>query len=147
MNKILFVARKAKGLTEEDVANELGIERSEYLECECNFKRLSSDILEKLEKLYDIPVAYFRLYDAFDAEERIDALNQYKLMLSSVGDQEFTAKTHLAIAKLGIEALIAYDLLRVSLLKQAELQRENLVLHELYTSIKKKNVKRMKKIY
>jgi transcriptional regulator with XRE-family HTH domain len=147
MNKILFVARKAKGFTEKEVARELGVEESEYLELECNFKRLPIDMLDKLEELYDIPIEYFLLYDLFDVEERIDALRQYKLALSRGGEQKFTASTHFGIAKMGIEGLIAYEHLKVSLLKQAELERENLVLRQLYMSIKKPGTQSPKKEY
>lgn len=82
MNKILFVARKAKGLTEKQLAEALKIGEVEYLQYECNLEKLPVKIVEKLEDCFDIPVAYFLLYDAFDNKEQSDILKEIQTQQS-----------------------------------------------------------------
>lgn len=136
MNRILYVARKAKGLTEKQVAEVLKIDESEYLEFECDIKTVSLDIRNKLEEFYDIHPSYFSLYDAFDVEERTCALKKYKEDLSSMVNLDIPAKIYIDIIKLGLESLLVHDELKVSFLRQLELEKENSVLRKLYDELR-----------
>jgi ribosome-binding protein aMBF1 (putative translation factor) len=52
MNKILFIARMAKGLTEKHVSKELKIDESLYKEIELGISSTTSEMAETLESLY-----------------------------------------------------------------------------------------------
>jgi hypothetical protein len=52
MNKILFIARMAKGLTEKQVSKELKIDESLYKEIELGISPTTSEMTETLESLY-----------------------------------------------------------------------------------------------
>ena len=136
MNRILFTARKAKGLTETGVAKILKIEKSEYLEYECNLKKLPIDVVEKLVELYDIHPSHFMIYDGFDSQEHLDVLEECKVSLTIPGVDGLSAIQCVRVARMGMEALIFLEKLKASQLKQLELERENLVLRELYNNLK-----------
>lgn len=136
MNRILYVARKAKGLTEKQVAEILKIEESEYLEFECNLKRLRSEIIDKLEELYNIHPSFLMMYDAFDNREHVDGLEECKVSLTIPEVEGLSAIQCVRVAKIGMEALIFLEKLKAGQLKQIELERENLVLRELYNNLK-----------
>lgn len=136
MNRLLFVARKAKGLTELEVAKILKIKESEYLEFECNLKRLPCGAVEKLEKLYNIHPSYFMMFDAFVTQEQVDALEECKVSLTIPEVDGLSAIQCVRVAKMGMEALIFLEKLKASHLKQLELERENLVLRELYNNLR-----------
>ena len=136
MNRILYVARKAKGLTEKQVAEVLKIEESEYLEYECNFKRLPSEIIDKLEELYNIHPSYLMMYDAFDIREHVDGLEECKVSLTMPEVDGLSAMHCVRVAKIGMEALMLCEKLKASQLKQLDLERENSVLRELYNDLR-----------
>ena len=136
MNRILYTARKAKGLTETGVAKILKIEKSEYLEYECNLKKLPIDVVEKLVELYDIHPSHFMIYDGLDRQEHLDVLEECKVSLTIPEVDGLSAIQCVRVARMGMEALIFLEKLKASQLKQLELERENLVLRELYNNLK-----------
>ena len=136
MNRILYVARKAKGLTEKQVAEVLKIEESEYMEYECNLKKLSSEIIDKLEELYNIHPSYLMMYDAFDSQEIVDGLEECKVSLTMPEVDGLSAIQCVRVSKMGMEALIFCEKLKVSRLKQLDLEKENSVLRKLYDELR-----------
>lgn len=68
MNRLLYVARKAKGLTEAQIAKVLQIEESEYKELEHSIADVTAKQALMLAKLYDIDAEQFII----QREERKD---------------------------------------------------------------------------
>lgn len=63
MNRILYVARKAKGFTELQVAKALQIEENAYIEMEHSLAYVSADIALRFAKIFDIdPELFIYLY-------------------------------------------------------------------------------------
>ena len=58
VSKILIELRKEKGLTQQEVADYLKIDRSNYSKYELAKLEINIDMLRKLSKLYDVSTDY-----------------------------------------------------------------------------------------
>ncbi|MEJ0103810.1 MAG: hypothetical protein WDO19_15170 [Bacteroidota bacterium] len=58
MNKIVFTARMAKGLTEKQMASLLRIEEDEYKELELAIREMTGEFAQQLETMHNVP-AFF----------------------------------------------------------------------------------------
>ncbi len=140
MNRTVFIARTVKGLSEKQVANGLGIMKSAYKELELELTSVTPEIAEKLEAFYQLPADYFIVGGFDNIKISIEALEQQKKILASsdFSNLSIPSQTHISLAKIGLDALIAKQE-QILLLKQnRELERENDALRELYNSMKTK---------
>jgi transcriptional regulator with XRE-family HTH domain len=135
MNKILFTARMAKGLTEKEVAEELKIDESLYKEIELGISSITSELATMLEDFYTVPAYYFTTPYTDNIQTGIKALEKQKEILSATPDIQnisVPADTHLSIAKMAFDALIAKHEQILLLMQVKELVVENESLKELY---------------
>lgn len=135
MNKIAFTARIVKEFTEKDVADVLGIEESVYKELELEIINMTYEIAQKLESLYNLPAEYFLIYDYNNIKDSINALEKQKEIIagSDIQNISIPAQTHIAMAKMGLNALIAKQEQILLVRQNQELEKENTALRELYT--------------
>jgi transcriptional regulator with XRE-family HTH domain len=141
MNKILFTARMAKGLTEKEVAQKLKIDETLYREIESGISSITSDMATMLEDLYTVPDYYFTTPYADNIQTGMQALEKQKEILSAAPDIQnisVPADTHLSIAKMAFDALIAKHEQILLLMQVKELVVENESLKELYEAAKNK---------
>ena len=142
MNRIIITARSAKGLTEKEVAQELKIDESLYKEIELGISPTTSEMAEKLESLYHVPAYYFTT-DYTEIHTAIKALKEQKKIINESTDFQnisLPASTHISIAKMGLDAIIAKQEQILLLMQVRELLHENKCLKELYEAAKSKNV-------
>jgi len=142
MNRIIITARMAKGLTEKEVAEELKIDESLYKEIELGISPVSGEITKGLEALYTVPAYYFTT-DYTDIRTAIKALQKQKEIINENPDFQnisLPASTHISIAKMGLDAIIAKQEQILLLMQVRELLHENKCLKELYETAKSKNV-------
>lgn len=135
MNKILFTARMAKGLTEKQVAQKLNINETEYKEIELGISTITYEMAEALENIYKVPFHYFLTPYADNIQTAIDALEKAKEILTGtpdIRDLSTPAHTHLSIAKMGLNALIAEEKQTLLLIQVKELMVENELFKKLY---------------
>lgn len=133
----------AKGLTEKEVAEELKIDESLYKEIELGISLTSSEMAETLGSLYNVPAYYFTTHYTENIQTSIDALEKLKEILNATPDIQnisVPAHTHLSIAKMGFDALIAKQEQILLLIQIKELTTENEAIKELYEAAKCKNV-------
>jgi transcriptional regulator with XRE-family HTH domain len=143
MNKILFTARMAKGFTETEVAEELKIDENLYKEIELGISPTTSEMAETLESLYNVPAYYFTTDYSDNIQTGIEALEKQKEILTATPDIQnisVPADTHLSIAKMTLDAMIAKHEQILLLMQVKELIVENESLKELYEAAKCKNV-------
>jgi transcriptional regulator with XRE-family HTH domain len=143
MNRILFIARKAKGLTEKEAAKKLKIDESQYKEIESGISPATSEMTETFESLYHVPAYYFTTPYTDNIQTSIYALEKMKEILTATPDIQnisVPADTHLSIAKMGLDALIAKEEQILLLMQIKELTAENEALKELYETAKSKSV-------
>jgi transcriptional regulator with XRE-family HTH domain len=135
MNKILFTARMAKGLTEKQVAQKLNINETKYKEIELGISTTTNEMAEVLENIYKVPFHYFLSPCADNIQTAIYALEKAKEILTQtpdIRDVSSSAHTHLSIAKMGLNALIAEEKQTLLLIQVKELMAENEFFKELY---------------
>ena len=139
MNRILFTARVAKGLTEKEVAEGLKIPETLYKEIELGISPITTDIATNLERMYSVPAYYFTTNYIDNIQTAIKALEKQKEILNRTADIQnisVPAHTHLSIAKMGLDALIAKQEQILLLMQTKELLAENESLKELYEAAK-----------
>lgn len=141
MNRIIITARSAKGLTEKEVAEELKIDESLYKEIELGISAITSKMAERLESLYDVPAYYFTT-DYTDIQTAVKALQKQKEIINESHDFQnisLPASTHISIAKMGLDAIIAKQEQILLLMQIKELTSENEALKKLYEASKSKS--------
>ena len=142
MNRIIITARSAKGLTETEVAQELKIAENLYKEIELGISPTTSEMAETFESLYNVPAYYFTTPYSDNIQTSIYALEKLKEILTATPDIQnisVPADTHLSIAKMGLDALIAKEEQILLLMQIKELTAENEALKELYEATKSKS--------
>jgi transcriptional regulator with XRE-family HTH domain len=142
MNRIIITARSAKGLTEKEVAQELKIDENLYKEIELGISPTTSEMAETFESLYNVPAYYFTTPYSDNIQTSIEALEKLKEILTGTPDIQnisVPAHTHLSIAKMGFDALIAKQEQILLFMQIKELRVENEALKELYEATKSKS--------
>jgi len=132
----------AKGFIEKEVAEELKIDENLYKEIELGISPTTSKMAERLESLYDVPAYYFTT-DYTDIQTAVKALQKQKEIINESHDFQnisLPASTHISIAKMGLDAIIAKQEQILLLMQVRELLHENKCLKELYEAAKSKNV-------
>jgi len=143
MNRFMITARMAKGLKEKEVAKELKIDETLYKEIELGISPLNSEIATALETLYNVPDYYFNTKYADNINTGIKALEKQKEIINGCPDFQnisVPADTHISIAKMGLDALIAKQEQILLVIEIKELIAENESLKELYEASKSNNV-------
>lgn len=143
MNRILITARIAKGLTEKEVGAELKIGENLYKEIELGISPITSEMAETLATLYNVPAYYFTTPYTDNIQTSIEALDKLKEILDATPDIQnisVPAGTHLSIAKMGLDALIAKQEQILLVIQIKELVAENEALKKLYEAGKSKDV-------
>ncbi|MBO9684167.1 MAG: helix-turn-helix transcriptional regulator [Flavisolibacter sp.] len=138
MNRIAFTARTVKGLSEFEIASELGISEASYSELELELARMTPEMAEKLEDFYGVPSEYFMVDGFNNIKVSIEALERSKKIIESSGISNISipAETHISLAKMGIDALIARQEQIIMMKQIMELERENAALRTLYENAK-----------
>lgn len=137
MNRIIITARMAKGLTEKQVAKELNIDVPCYKEMELGISPITNELAEALKSLYHVPSYYFTTDFTNNIQTAINALEKQKEIIQESPDFQnisISAKTHVSLAKMALDALIAKQGQILLLLQVKELLKENECLKELYES-------------
>jgi transcriptional regulator with XRE-family HTH domain len=142
MNRILITARKSRALTEKQVAKQLKIDETLYKEIEYGISPISQELGQTLEQLYNVP-DYFFITPCFDnIQTSIDASEKLKEILDTTPDIQnisVPAHSHLSIAKMGLDALIAKQQQILLMIQVKELVAENDALKALYDASKKES--------
>ena len=139
MNRLLYVARKAKGLTEAQIAKVMQIEESEYKELEHSIADVTAKQALMLAKLYDIDAEQF-IYTEGGKERLLkyamDEISRYKQngMLENLPPSYY-----FNIVSLGNTALTLQAELNHSTYRQYELEQDNQALRLLYAELKEKH--------
>ena len=135
MKGVIITPRSAKGLTEKEVAQELKIDEHLYKEIKLGISTITLEMAETLETLYHIPAYYFTTGYRDNIQRGIEALEKQKEILTAApGIQNISvpADTHLSIAKMAFDALIAKHEQLLLLMQVKELAAENESLKASY---------------
>jgi transcriptional regulator with XRE-family HTH domain len=95
MNRILYVARKAKGLSEQKMATFLEVDETTYKEMELCLADISAAQGVKLGKLFDLPPDYFLVNEEAASQRRLKVIQQATELVSQKEFAEVPPGTHI----------------------------------------------------
>ena len=136
MNRLLYVARKAKGWTKAQLAKALQMEEREYIELEHSLTDVTAKQALLLAKIFDIDAEQF-IYTEGRKERLIkyamDELSTYKTngLLDNMQPSDY-----FQIVSLGNTALTLRAELSHAIYRQYELESDNDALRELIANLK-----------
>ncbi len=139
INKILYIARKVRGLSEIELAKILGIDETGYKELEIQIKRMTPEYADILGELFDVEPEFFLTYEYGGMQDLTNILEKHRRSLDVQHHNRSEESSHLAIARMGLEASIAIQENYVLLREKRDLEIENRALRELYEGLKSKN--------
>jgi transcriptional regulator with XRE-family HTH domain len=138
MNKILYVARKAKGYTENQVAKALQMEEMAYKELEASLTNVTADIALKVSKLYDIDAELFIYTEGREQSLIKFAMDEIANFEKSGILKELPPQQLFHLVSLGNTALALQVELNHCLYRQYELERDNDAIRQLNEELKNK---------
>jgi transcriptional regulator with XRE-family HTH domain len=138
LNKILYVARKVRGLAEIELAKVLGIDETGYKELEIQIKRMTPEYADLLSELFNVEPEFFLTYELGGMQDLTNILEKHRRSLDVQDRNQSVGGSHLAIARMGLEASIAIQENYVLLREKRDLEKENQALRELYQDLKSK---------
>ena len=139
MNRLLYVARKAKGFTEEQVAKILQIEESEYTELEHSIVDVTVKQAVLFAKLYDIDAEQFIYTEGRQERVLKYAMDEISSFKQNGYLESLPPGYYFKIVSLGNTALSLQAELSHSIFRQYELEQDNKALRILYNELKEKH--------
>ena len=136
MNKVLYVGRKAKGLSEKQIAKVLQIEEQEYIELEHSLKDVNAQLALKLAKLFDIDAEIFIYTDGHDVRLLKYATDEISGFMQNGTLNNLPPQYLGQIIALGNTALRLAADLNHAVYKQYELEQDNQALRKLNAALK-----------
>lgn len=136
MNRIVFVARKAKGLTTKDVADVLTMPDNEYLELENSIRKITLEEACRLGDFYHIPHEMILAADPSRTKKYQQMIETYKETLYRPDIRNFYSEADIKFAQMAVEALRANDELYTLLTDHITLKQDHDALKELYHHLK-----------
>lgn len=125
MNRILYVARKAKGLSAEQLAKVLEITEDNYKALEHSLSDLSADQALKLAKLYAIEPEVFLYNDGRDKRLVSYAMDEVSKIVAEIRPEGMPPHFYYRMVTLGNTALTLQVELAHALYRQYELEKDN----------------------
>jgi hypothetical protein len=119
------------------MAGKFNISEDEYKEWEMDIKEMDNEFALQLEEVHHVPADFFLTHDLHGIKNCIAALEKQKEIIASSDIQNISvpAHTHISIAKMALDALIARQEQILLLKRINELERENHALWELYIKL------------
>jgi len=136
MNKVLYVARKAKGFTEKQVAKALQIEESAYRELEASLTDVTATIALRAAKLFDIDAELFIYTEGREQRLVKFAMDEIANFKQSGILNDLPPQHLFHIVNLGNTALSLQVELNHCVFRQYELERDNEALRQLNAELK-----------
>jgi transcriptional regulator with XRE-family HTH domain len=131
MNKVLYVARKVKGLTEVQIAQVLKIEEQEYIKMERSVTEVSAPQALQLAKLFDLDAELFLHAEGRDVRLLKYASDQISGFMKSGYIDTLPPQYVVQIVSLGNAALRLAADLNHAIYRQYELEQDNEALRKL----------------
>jgi transcriptional regulator with XRE-family HTH domain len=136
MNKNLYIARKAKGFTEAQLAQVLGLSEAEYCELECELQQMSLDTALRASKLFNLTPDYFLASEKRSAQVRASVAGEALKILETANLEAAPAQLGARFIAMGTRALMLQEELNAALHENRVLRQENEAISNLYAQIK-----------
>ncbi|HMG10544.1 MAG TPA: helix-turn-helix transcriptional regulator [Mucilaginibacter sp.] len=136
MNKILYVARKAKGFKEAQLAKVLQMDETAYKEMECSLSNVSAQHALKLGNLFNVEPEYFLANESRGPALINTFMEGVTTILKDKSTEPIPPGIYAIIINLCNKGLLLQVELNSALFKQHELEKDNEAIRELYTKLK-----------
>jgi transcriptional regulator with XRE-family HTH domain len=136
MNKILYVARKAKGLTQQQLAKLLQMEETAYRELECSLDDISGEQAKKLARVFDIEPEHFLFNERQVTRVLKVAMDEVTAILEATKNDLLPPGNYFSLIKLGNTALLLQAELNHELYKRYQLEEDIASIKSLYLKLK-----------
>lgn len=137
MNKILYVARKAKGLSQQQLAKLLYMEETAYQELEYSLDDVSGELAKRLSKLFDVEPEHFLFNEKQTTRLLKVAMDEVSSILEATKNDLLPPANYFSMIKLGNKALLLQAELNHELYKRYELEEDITAIKSLYLKLKK----------
>lgn len=131
MNRILYVARKAKGITGEQVAKLLSITIEQYNGLEHSLSDLTAGQAVKLAKFYNIEPELLLYSEGRDKRLITFAMDEVSKIVAGIKKENMPQQAYFNLIALGNTALTLQVELGNALYRQFELERDNEAIRKL----------------
>lgn len=135
MNRILYVARKAKGLSVEQLAKVLEITQEDYNGLEHSLSDLSANQAIKLAKFYAIEPELFLYNEGRDKRLVRYAMDEVSKIVAEIRPEGMPQHFYYRLVTLGNTALTLQVELAHALYRQYELEKDNEAIRMLNQSL------------
>jgi len=135
MNSILYIVRKAKGLTERQLSRILEIDEKKYMEIENELRLLDEEMSLKLGKIFNIPADHFLINPKREAQLRANAMKEVISFLTLPSTAQIPPEIQIKMIAMGTQALMAHQELNAAHYEINILKRENEVIRNLYMNL------------
>ena len=135
MNRILYVARKGKGLSAEQLAKVLEITEEEYKGLEHSLSDLSANQAMKLAKFYAIEPELFLYNDGRDKRLVSYAMDEVSKIVADIKPDGMPQHFYYRLVTLGNTTLTLQVELAHALYRQYELEKDNEAIRILNESL------------
>jgi transcriptional regulator with XRE-family HTH domain len=136
MNKNLYIARKAKGLTEAQLAQVLRLSEAEYFEIECELQQMPLETALRASKLFNLTPDYFLASEKRSAQLRASAAGEALKILETASLEGVPAQLGARFIAMGTRALMLQEELNAALHENCVLRQENDAIRNLYAALK-----------
>jgi len=136
MNKVLYVARKARGFTEKQVAKALQIEESAYRELEASLTDVTAAIALRAAKLFNIDAELFIYTEGREQRLVKFAMDEIANFKQSGILNDLPPQHLFHVVNLGNTALSLQVELNHCVFRQYELEKDNEALRQLNAELK-----------
>jgi len=136
MNKILYVARKAKGFKEAQLAKLLQIDETVYQEMECSLSDVSAQQAIKLGNLFNVEPEYFLANESRGPALINTFMDGVTTILKDKSMEPIPPAVYAIIINLCNKGLLLQVELNSALFRQREMEKDNEAIRELYSKLK-----------
>jgi transcriptional regulator with XRE-family HTH domain len=136
MNRILYVGRKAKGMTEAQMAKVLQIDERAYIEMEHSLSDVTAPQALKLAKLFDIDPEIFIYAEGKEVRLVKYAANEISNYLKDGLLDGMSPQSLFSITGIGNTTLTLAAQLNEAVYRQYELEKDNQALRKLNADLK-----------
>jgi transcriptional regulator with XRE-family HTH domain len=136
VNKILYVARKAKGLSRQQLAKLLHMEELAYQELEYSLDDISGELAKRLSKLFDIEPEHFLFNERQTTRLIRTAMDEVSSILESTKNDLVPPANYFSLIKLGNKSLLLQAELNQEVYRRYQLEEDIAKIKSLYLKLK-----------
>jgi transcriptional regulator with XRE-family HTH domain len=136
INKILYVARKAKGFSQLQLAKLMQMDETAYQELEYSLDDISGEQAKKLSKLFDVEPEHFLFNERQVTRVLKVAMDEVTAILEATKNDLLPPANYFSMIKLGNKALMLQAELNHEMYRRYQLEEDIAAIKSMYLKLK-----------